>query len=133
MTDAMADNLEKLEGNITIRLVARLSMILCAPVLGIMGWLAMSWLDTQFTQQAHATATVQAQVEEVSQQIPALKDRALTLETNSLRGRAEREKFQDDAIRRFDALQSSISIMNGQISALIATIEAQQRQLDRKR
>jgi hypothetical protein len=103
---------------------------LCGIGLGIeieLGYLAMNWLDTHFVEQARATAVVAAQVMEVSQQIPALKDRVLTLETNSIRGRAEREKFQDDALDQLRLMQADIrSLIAGQ-AALVATMEADRR------
>jgi len=124
----MTDNMEKLADSVGLRLIARLSMIGATPVLGMLGWLAMNWLDTRFVEQASATAIVAAQVQEVSLQIPALKDRVLTLETNSVRGRADREKFQDDTIRRLDAMQSAISSLVAGQAAMNATMEAERRQ-----
>ncbi|QPC93824.1 hypothetical protein [Mesorhizobium sp. INR15] len=119
----MTENLEKIADSVTLRLFARVSMIGATPVLGMLGWFAMNWLDTQFTAQAHATAIVAEQVQQVSAQIPALKDRVLTLETNSARGRAERERFQDDALQQLRLMQSDIpSLIAGQ-AALVATMD----------
>ncbi|ESZ07184.1 MULTISPECIES: hypothetical protein [unclassified Mesorhizobium] len=124
----MTDNMEKLADSVGLRLIARLSMIGATPVLGMLGYLAMGWLDAKFIEQAKATAVVASQVQDVSEQLPQLKDRVLTLETNSTRGRAERERFQDDALEQLRLMQSDIRALIAGQAAMTATMEAERRQ-----
>jgi hypothetical protein len=127
----MTESLEKLADNVTLRLIARISMIATAPVLGMLGWFFAAYLSNQFSMQAEATTRVQAQVEEVSSQIEPIKDRILVIETSNARGRAARDEFQAAAILRFDRIELSLNALSNAVAALAATIEADRRNAGR--
>lgn len=75
-----------------------------------------------------------------SDDIALLKERMAVVETNGARGRADRIDFQDKTLQGLKELKAGqdeaaarAAETQAQIAAIKATIEAQQKQLDRQR
>ncbi len=92
----------------------RISMALLLPTLALLGM----WMSATFASKA---------------EVAIIKQDTAVLQSNSLRGRQDREDFQEQTSARLDRIGDQITNLTSSIAALTATIEAQQRQLDRKR
>lgn len=155
MFDSQARNIAE---NVTLLAVARLSMALSMPMLGLIAWLGSSWLeqkfeaqDTKITAQSTAasnqttitTARIEtversaaARVETVEktagiavEQAAKVNDRLIAVETKQTQDSAASERFQSATLQRLDRMQDSIVVMSNGISALTATLQSER---DRK-
>lgn len=144
MHETITDKAERLAESIWTRFFARASMVLFIPALGLGATLGTSWLDgrvekivaaevaTLFALNENRGKEVKELSESSNEKIQELTERVLTLETSAKRGREEREKFQDSAIGKLEAIGSALNAMTATIAALSAKMEAQQREIDRK-
>ncbi len=109
---------EKVAENVWFRLLGRGALILVVPFLGYVGSVA---------------AGVSSKIDAQQDDIAGLKSRVVVLENNTARGREDRVEFQRQTTQILRELQAGQTELTKQIAALSATIEAQQRQIDRER
>jgi hypothetical protein len=118
MIERVAPKAEQLAESVWLKLAARGSMIALGPLLTASIMLGLNWLDGKFAS---------------TDDLQTLSNRVLTLENNTTRGRADREKFQDLTTRQLEQINQAVGSLARGVAKLEATIEAQQRQLDRAR
>jgi hypothetical protein len=150
MFDAQAKNIAE---NVTLLVVARLSMALSLPALGFIVWLGGQWLDQKFEMQdgkitaATATATnyntittsridslertSAARVDTVERtagvavdEASKVNNRLVAVETKQTQDSAASERFQTATLQRLDRMQDSIIAMSNAVAALTATLQA---------
>lgn len=92
----------------------RISMALLLPTIALLGM----WMSSTFASKA---------------EVAIIKQDTAVLQSNAIRGREDRENFQEQTSARLDRIDERITALTSSIAALTATIDAQQRQLDRKR
>lgn len=136
MPAAQMTNVEKIADSVWLRLLARGSMIAVPPALTLIVYLGGYWLDARLRDQVKATvhqttSELSADIDEGRKAQQQLADRVLTLENNTNRGRIDRERFQELTTRQLEGINSSVSMLNATMAAFRATMEAQQRQIDR--
>lgn len=141
--------------NVTLLAIARISMALSLPAFGLIAWLGGQWLEQKFAMQdAKITAqsvasttqnnltttrietverTAAAKLETAEKatqtalgQAAQINDRLIAVETKQAQDSAASERFQNATLQRLDRMQDSIVAMSNAISALTATLQAQQ-------
>lgn len=139
--------------NVLLLAIARISMALTLPGLGVVAWLAGQWLEQKFDAQdakiaAQATAsqhqssiiTARIETDERStaakiettekaagiavDQAASVNERLIAVETKQTEDRAAAERFQSATLQRLDRLQDSVVSMSNAIAALTATLQA---------
>jgi hypothetical protein len=139
--------------NVTLLVVARVSMALSLPTIAAIFWLSMQWLDNKFdaqdakivavdkaTQNQSAITTTRietvertaaAKIETTEKQAgiavtqaASVNERLIAVETKQTEDRASNERFQNATLQRLDRLQDSVVSMSNAVSALAATLQA---------
>jgi len=120
----MGQSAQKLVDSVIVTALARLSMLLALPTLGLIFWLYSNW-------QGDKLATMQMQIEqtqhdakEASRLAIKLSDRLVAVETKQVQDAASSEKFQSATLSRLDRVQDSIVGLSNTVSALTATLQA---------
>lgn len=119
---------EKVAGNATLQVMARLSMLVTPIMMSVIAFFALQWYNAQ----ADADQKLSGNIHEIQQQIEPLRHRVTAVEINQDRGRKEWEQFQQDTRETLAQMQKMmVAVLEGQ-AAINATINAQQRQIDRQ-
>lgn len=126
MTEAIKNNAERLAESVWVKIFARFSMLLLLPVLGLVAYLGDYWLNDR------VKSVVKVETVRMTTKIESLTARVLVLETSAQGWRKEREKFEENALVKLEAISAALNGMNVTIAALGAKIEAQQREIDRR-
>lgn len=145
---------QKIADSVILRAVARVSMVLALPMLGIIATLGSAWLNDQFEKQAianksqfekqsidsqNAITTQITRIDRIEktattaiEQSAKVNDRLTVVETKQVTADATAAKFQNDTLTRLDRLQDSMVSMSNAIAALTATMQARE-DYDRRR
>lgn len=117
-----SERIEAIADNRFVTGLSRLSMaitpLLFAALLGV-SWY---WLAGALQTQRDATAEVSERVDDLADLSSTIVNRVVTLEVGSARGRADRERFQDEMALRMRSVESGLSALAANIAALDATI-----------
>ncbi|MBN9243923.1 MAG: hypothetical protein J0I98_14120 [Mesorhizobium sp.] len=120
----MANTSERIASNMILLAVARVSMALAMPTIGVIFWLYSGWQDTQLDKlQAQITET-QSATRDTSKLAVSLSERLVAVETKQVRDAASSEKFQSATLSRLDRVQDSIVGLSNAVAALTATLQA---------
>lgn len=132
---------EKIADNVLLLAVARVSMALAMPTIGLIAFLGSQWLEGKFEAQDKAIATqstasenqakiTTARVETVERsaqsaidQAGAVNGRLAIVETKQNENAASNEKFQAATLTRLDRVQDSIVGLSNAVSALTAVMQ----------
>ncbi len=132
---------EKISENVLLTAVARVSMALALPAMGLIAFLGSSWLETKFEAQdrniaAQSTAsenqskittarveTVERAAQSAIDQAGAVNGRLAIVETKQSENAASSEKFQTATLNRLDRVQDSIVGLSNAVSALTAVMQ----------
>jgi preprotein translocase subunit SecF len=112
--------------------IARLSMIVTPILFGATMLVGAGWLNNRFEIVGSATASLREDVNEQQTESQALKERMRAVEINETRGREDREEFQRQTTAQLQQIMEQLGILSNGFASLAATIEAQQRQIDRR-
>lgn len=114
---------EKAAGSIYLTAVARLSMAIALPIIGLIAWQFDNAIDRRFRfiedtilSQASTIEGLRAQQATQAQQIVEIK-------VNQERGRQDREEFQDLILGEFRDQRAVIVGLSNEIAALKATLD----------
>lgn len=139
--------------NVLLLAVARVSMALSLPALGLIVWLGGAWLDGKFeaqdakiqvqreaTQNQGSITTARIETVERSAaarietaektagvavtQAAQVNERLIAVETKQTEETASADRFQNATLQRLDRMQDSIVNMSNAIAALTATLQA---------
>ncbi len=134
---------EKISENVLLTAVARVSMALALPAIGLIAFLGSSWLETKFEAQdrniaAQSTAsenqskittarveTGERAAQSAIDQAGAVNGRLSIVETKQSENAASSEKFQTATLNRLDRVQDSIVGLSNAVSALTAVMQTQ--------
>jgi len=125
MTDA-ADRAARIADDAYLKLFSRLSMAGVLPLLAFLGWLAAGWLEDQ----EQAMLAVASRVSSIEDTTDELTQRVVILETNQVRGRADREEFQGQMLSELKDLRGTILLLSNRVAGLDATIQAMRDRAD---
>ena len=115
---------EKIANNATLQVLARLSMLATPFILAGCIWLAVGWIDAQ----AKTDNQLRHDVDSVTGDLNQVKQNVAVLQNNQERGRADRERFQDEMTNRLDRMEATLRLLAEGQAALNATLEEQRRQ-----
>lgn len=143
--------------NVMLLAISRVSMALSLPMIGLVAWFGMQWLDQKFAIQdskitaqsvsaANQNSITTSRIETVERtaaakletaeratqvalgQASAINDRLIAVETKQAQDSVTSERFQSATLQRLDRMQDSLVSLSNTISALTATLQAQQEQ-----
>ena len=125
-------NARQVTESTTFLTIARLSMIVTPILFGATMLVGAGWLNNRFEIVGSATASLRDDVNEQQTESQALKERMRAVEINQTRGREDREEFQRQTTAQLQQIMAQLGVLSNGFSSLTATIEAQQRQIDRR-
>jgi len=115
---------ERIAQNVVLLAVARVSMALALPTIGLIFWLYSSWQNAQLnTMQAQIEQTQRA-AQDASTFALKLSERLIAVETKQVQDAAVSEKFQAATLTRLDRVQDSIVGLSNTVAALTATLQS---------
>lgn len=121
--EAMGQSAQKLVDSVIVTALARLSMLLALPTLGLIFWLYSGWQDGKLETLQRQIDQTQRAAQEVSSLAIKLSDRLVAVETKQVQDAASSEKFQAATLSRLDRVQDSIVGLSNTVSALTATLQ----------
>lgn len=131
----MPNTTEKIAENVLLLAVARLSMALALPTIGLISFFGSQWLDSRFDAQAsHVSQRIDAVTVTASRANDSavrandvaakVNDRLIAVETKQVQDMAANERFQSGTLNRLDRVQDSIVGLSNAVAALTATLQA---------
>lgn len=126
-------NPERIAESTTLVVLSRLSMLVTPVLITAIIFFGRFWIDSRFDAQAAISTDLRQDVDQLGEEIPSAKERIRVIETTMVRGREDREEFQRRTDAKLDQITTILTAIVQEQAALRATVEAQQRQLDRRR
>lgn len=130
--------LARLSENATLTTLARLSMLVTPPLIGVIGYLGVQYLDARFETTLGRVVTVEASINDTSAQIQRLSDKVETLDqrTTSIeaaRGEARRnaDTRNDQVLSRLDRLEGATNEVARQVAGLSAVLSTMRPRAER--
>jgi len=117
-------NSQKIAENVLLLAVARVSMALALPTIGLIFWLYSGWQDKQMDAMQTQIVQTQSTAQDTSKLAVSLSERLVAVETKQVRDTASSEKFQSATLTRLDRVQDSIVGLSNAVAALTATLQA---------
>jgi uncharacterized coiled-coil protein SlyX len=117
-------NSQKIAENVLLLAVARVSMALALPTIGLIFWLYSGWQDKQLDTLQTQIIETQSTARDTSKLAVSLSERLVAVETKQVRDAASSEKFQSATLTRLDRVQDSIVGLSNAVAALTATLQA---------
>ncbi len=115
---------EKIAENVLLLAIARVSMALALPTIGLLTFFGSQWLDGRIdnvTKTADQANVVAVKANDVAARV---NDRLIAVETKQVQDMASNERFQNGTLNRLDRVQDSIVGLSNAVSALTATLQA---------
>lgn len=122
--EAMGQSAQRLVDSVIVTALARLSMLLALPTLGLIFWLYSGWQDERLEKLQTQIDQTQQSAKEASVLALKLSDRLVAVETKQVQDAASSERFQAATLNRLDRVQDSIVGLSNTVSALTATLQA---------
>lgn len=114
----------KIAENVLLLAVARVSMALSLPLIGLISYLGTGYLESKFDAVNVRVNAVEQKAETASDQATRINDRLIAVETNQATAATAREKFENATLSRLDRVQDSIVGLSNAVAALTATVQA---------
>ncbi|TPN26640.1 hypothetical protein FKO01_25545 [Mesorhizobium sp. B2-3-3] len=119
----MSGNAQKIADNVLLLAIARVSMALALPTIGLLFWLYTQWQDTRLDTMQGQIVEAQQSTSEASSKATKVSDRLIAVETKQVQDAASSEKFQSATLTRLDRVQDSIVGLSNAVAALTATLQ----------
>jgi len=116
----------------TVLVLSRLAMLATPVMLALLIFFGRFWIESQFEAQAAISTQLRSDVNDLGNEQQMLRDRTKAVEINQDRGRQERQEFQQFMREQVAQVISQQQGLAQQMAALTATIQAQQKELDRR-
>lgn len=117
---------DKIADNSTLQVMARLSMLATPILITIVSGFAWQWFEAQ----AKSTIELRSDLNQLSDDNAAVKQRVAVVENNQDRSRRDRESFQERSLGQQEQILQLLRTQGESIAGLNATINAQQRQIE---
>lgn len=115
---------EKLVNNTIILIMARVSMLLSMPTIGLLFWLYTGWQEDKLNTIRTQVTIAQTAASESSRKATDVSDRLIAVETKQVQDAAAGARFQNEMLGRMDRMQDAIVGLSNSVSALTATVQA---------
>ncbi|MHA6641365.1 hypothetical protein [Mesorhizobium sp. A623] len=126
--DDMTNAPQKIAENVLLLAIARVSMALALPTIGLIAFLGSQWLEGKFDAQAtivnQQITSVTATATRANDVATKVNDRLIAVETKQVQDGASNDKFQTATLTRLDRVQDSIVGLSNAVAALTATLQA---------
>lgn len=117
----MANTSERIAGNVLLLAVARVSMALAMPTLGLLFWLYTGWQTDKLNTLQSQIEQSQHSADDASKLAVKLSERLVSVETKQAEATVSSEKFQ--LASRLDRVQDSIVGLSNTVAALTAALQ----------
>lgn len=114
---------QKVVDSVIMTALARVSMVLALPTIGLIFWLYTGWQDNKYDTLQFQINQAKQSAENASNTANNLKDRMTAVETKQVQEAASSERFQTLTLNRLDRMQESIVGLSNAVSALTATLQ----------
>lgn len=114
---------QKIADNVLLLAIARVSMVLALPTIGVLFWLYTQWQDTRLNSVQSQIVDAQRSASDASDKATKVSDRLYVVETKQTQDAASSEKFQNATLTRLDRVQDSIVGLSNAVAALTATLQ----------
>jgi hypothetical protein len=115
---------QKIADSVLLLAIARISMVLALPTIGLIAYLGSGWLEGKFETVNRRVDSVEQTASSASAQAVKVNDRLIAVETKQVQESASSDRFQSATLNRLDRLQDSIVGLSNAVSALTATVQA---------
>lgn len=117
-------NPEKIANSTIVLALARASMVLALPTIGLLFWLYTNWQEDKLNAIRAQVTIAQTASSAASQKATDVSDRLIAVETKQVQDAAAGQRFQTEVLARMDRMQDSIVGLSNAVSALTATVQA---------
>lgn len=122
--DGMTNTSEKIAQNVLLLAVARLSMALALPTIGLLAVLGSQWLDGRISAVTKTAEQANVVADKANDVAGRVNDRLIAVETKQVQDMAANERFQNGTLNRLDRVQDSLVGLSNAVAALTATLQA---------
>lgn len=109
---------QKIAENVLLLAVARVSMALSLPMIGLLFWLYSEWRDDKLEAIRTQAVAAQQTATDTSETVTRVSDRLIALETKQVQDTATNDRFQAATLARLDRVQDSIVGLSNAVAAL---------------
>lgn len=124
----MTNGAQKIADSVLLLAIARVSMALALPTIGLISWLGSGYLEGKFDAVNVRVTGVEQKAETTADQTAKINDRLIAVETGQTAALSAREKFEAATLARLDRLQDSIVSLSNAVAALTATVQADRKE-----
>lgn len=117
-------NPEQIANSTIILAIARLSMVLSLPTIGLIFWLYTNWQEDKLNTIRAQVTIAQNASSAASAKAPDVSDRLIAVETKQVQDAAAGARFQSEKLGRMDRMQDAIVELSNSVPALTATVQA---------
>lgn len=122
--DEMNGSAQKIADSVLLLAVARVSMVLALPLIGLITWLGAQYLEAKFDAVNVRVTGAEQKADVTAEQTTKINDRLIAVETSQTAAVSAREKFENATLARLDRVQDSIVGLSNAVAALTATVQA---------
>jgi hypothetical protein len=122
--EEMTKGAQKIAESVLLLAIARVSMALSLPVIGLITWLGSGYLESKFDAVNVRVNAVEQKADVTAEQAAKINDRLIAVETSQTAALTAREKFETATLARLDRVQDSIVGLSNAVAALTATVQA---------
>jgi hypothetical protein len=126
--EEMTNGAQKIADSVLLLAIARVSMALALPTIGLISWLGSGYLEGKFDAVNVRVTGVEQKAETTADQTAKINDRLIAVETGQTAALSAREKFEAATLARLDRLQDSIVTLSNAVAALTATVQADRKE-----
>jgi len=120
----MSQSAEKIANSTIILAIARLSMVLSLPAIGLIFWLYTNWQDEKLDKISTRVENAERASSSANEKASDVSDRLIAVETKQVQDAAAGARFQSEMLGRMDRMQDAIVELSNSVSALTATVQA---------
>ncbi|TPI13885.1 hypothetical protein [Mesorhizobium sp. B4-1-1] len=124
----MTKGAQKIADSVLLLAIARVSMALSLPVIGLISWLGSGYLEAKFDAVNVRVTGVEQKADATAEQTTKINDRLIAVETSQTAAQDARGKFESATLARLDRLQDSIIELSKAVAALTATVQADRKE-----
>lgn len=131
-------SLDRLSDNATFTALARLSMLATPPLMAVIGFLGVQYLDARFDSTLSRVFTVENsikstsdQIQDLSNKVEQLSQRTTVIESARAEARRNADTRNDQVLSRLDRLEGATNEVSRQVAGLAAVISTMRPRAER--
>jgi len=120
----MHEPARKLAESVILLAIARISMVLALPTIGLLFWLYTNWQEDKLNTIRTQVTIAQSSATSASEKAADVSGRLIAVETKQVQDAAAGARFQSEMLARMDRMQDALVGLSNSVSALTATVQA---------